>query len=128
LEGKNGRAKLAMSYDQASAIVIEGLRRGTRRHRSIALGVAAQFEFTLREIDVIAEWERVDLVKELPSDAIISHRQVWRPGLRFEDFAGGEVGLETSKTQTKANSTSPYVRCFSRLSQLRETVTGTVLW
>jgi hypothetical protein len=34
-------------------------------------------------------------------DAIISHRQVWRPGLRFEDFAG-ELDLETSKTQTKA--------------------------
>src|SRR6516225_4356526 len=59
-------------------------------------------EFSLRQIDVIAEWERVDLVKELPLDAIISHRQVWRPGLRFEDFAGGELDLETSKTQTKA--------------------------
>jgi hypothetical protein len=94
--------KLAMSYDQASAIVAEGLRRGTRRHRSIALGVAAQFEFTLRQIDVIGEWERIELVKELPSDAIVSHRQVWRPGLRFEDFAGGELDLETSKTQTNA--------------------------
>ena len=59
-------------------------------------------EFSLRQIDVIAEWERVDLVKELPLDAIISHRQVWRPGLRFEDFAGGELDLETLKTQTKA--------------------------
>jgi hypothetical protein len=94
--------KLVMSYDQASAIVIEGLRRGTRRHRSIALGVAIQFEFTLRQIDVIGEWKRVDRVKELPWDAIISYRQVWRAGLRFEDFAGGELDLETSKTQTKA--------------------------
>ena len=27
---------------------------------------------------------------------------MWRPGLRFEDFAGGELDLETSKTQAKA--------------------------
>jgi hypothetical protein len=113
-----------VSYDQASAIVIEGLRRGTRRPRSIALGVAAQFEFTLRQIDVIGEWERVDLVKELPSDAIISHRQVWRPGLRFEDFAGGE----RQRRSLRQYSTSPCIRCFSRLSQLCQTVTGTVLW
>jgi len=26
---------------------------------------------------------------------------MWRPGLRFEDFAGGELDLETSKTQAK---------------------------
>lgn len=94
--------KLAISYEQAAAIVNEGLRRGTRRHRSVALGVAAQFEFTMRQIDVIGEWERVDPVKELAKDAIVSNAQVWRPGLRFEDFAGGELDLETSKTQAKA--------------------------
>jgi hypothetical protein len=65
-----------MSYAQAVAIVLEGLRRGTRRHRSIALGVAAQFEFTLRRIDVIGEWERIDELREVPADAIVSHGQV----------------------------------------------------
>jgi hypothetical protein len=50
--------KSAMTYDQAAAIVAEGLARGTRRHRSIALGVAAQFELTLRQVDVIGEWKR----------------------------------------------------------------------
>jgi hypothetical protein len=94
--------KLAMSHKQAVAIVNEGLRRGTRRHRSVALGVAAQFEFTIRQIDVIGEWERVEPVKELATDAIVSNAQVWRPGLRFEDFAAGELDLETSKTQAKA--------------------------
>jgi hypothetical protein len=33
--------KTAMTYEQAAAIVAEGLARGTRRHRSIVLGVAA---------------------------------------------------------------------------------------
>jgi hypothetical protein len=73
--------KVAMSYAQAAAIVAEGLARRTRRHRSIALGVAAQFEFTLRQIDVIGEWEGLDRVRQLPIGAIVARRQVWRPGL-----------------------------------------------
>jgi hypothetical protein len=55
----------------------------------------------MRQIDVIGEWERADPVKELAIDAIVSNAQMWRPGLRFEDFAGGELDLETSKTQAK---------------------------
>jgi len=52
--------KAGMTYEQAAAIVTEGLRRGTRRQRSVALGVAAQFELTLRHVDVIGYWEKVD--------------------------------------------------------------------
>jgi hypothetical protein len=33
--------KAAIMYEHAAAIIAEGLRRGTRRHRSLALGVAA---------------------------------------------------------------------------------------
>jgi hypothetical protein len=94
--------KLAMSYRQAAAIVAEGLDRGTRRYRSIALGVAAQFEFTLRQIDVIGEWERLDRVKELPPGAVVSHRHVWRSGLRFEQVTEGRLDLTTSKNDTAA--------------------------
>jgi hypothetical protein len=94
--------KVAMSYAQAAAIVAEGLGRRTRRHRSVALGVAAQFEFTLRQIDVIGEWERLDRIKELPVGAIVSHGQVWRPGLQFEQVANGTLDLTTSKNDTAA--------------------------
>jgi hypothetical protein len=94
--------KVAMTYDQAAAIVTEGLSRGTRRHASVALGVAAQFEFTMRQIDVIGEWERINPVREVPPDAIVSHGQVWRPGLRFEDVARGTLNLTTSKNDTNA--------------------------
>ena len=94
--------KIAMSYDHAAAIVTEGLARGTRRHRSVALGVAAQFEFTLRQIDVIGEWEKIDRAQGPAAGAIVSHGQVWRPGLRFEDFADGTLDLTTSKTSTAA--------------------------
>jgi hypothetical protein len=86
----------------AAAIVAERLRRGTRRNRSVALGVAAQFEFTLRQIDVIGEWQSIDRAKELPSGAIVSHGQVWRPGLRFEQILDGRLDLTTFKNDTAA--------------------------
>jgi hypothetical protein len=94
------KKKIAMSYDHAAAIVAEGLSRGTRRHRSAALGVAAQFEFTLRQIDVIGEWEKIS--RRARADAIINRGQAWRPGLRFEDFSTGTLDLTTSKTSTAA--------------------------
>ena len=94
--------KTPMSYEQASAIVTEGLRRGTRRHRSVALGVAAQFEFTLRQIDVIGEWQRLDKLKELAPGAVVRGEQVWRLGLRFEQLAEGTLDLTTSKNETAA--------------------------
>jgi len=93
--------KMAMTYAQAAAVVTQGVKRGTRRHRSVALGVAAQFEFTLRQIDVIGEWERVDTVS-LMQDAIVSRGQVWRPGLTFEAIVGGRLDLTTSKNDTPA--------------------------
>jgi hypothetical protein len=64
--------------------------------------VAAQFEFTLRQIDVIGEWEKLDGVKEVRPSAIISRGQVWHPGLHFEDFAKGTLDLTTSKNDAKA--------------------------
>jgi hypothetical protein len=94
--------KAAMMYEHAAAIVAEGLRRGTRRHRSVALGVAAQFEFTLRQIDVIGEWQKPNRAVAVEPGIITSRGWVWRSGLRFEDFAGGTLDLTTSKTLARA--------------------------
>src|SRR5271154_6435958 len=40
-------------------------------HRSVALGVAAQFEFTLRQIDVIGEFEKISRVQGAQPGAVI---------------------------------------------------------
>jgi hypothetical protein len=45
------KKKVAMTYAQAEAIVRKELEMGTRRGRSVALATAAQFEFTLSQID-----------------------------------------------------------------------------
>jgi hypothetical protein len=55
-------------------IVAEGLQHGTRRHRSVALGAAAQFELTLRPSDVIGEW--VDGTIPLQAGAIVDRGQI----------------------------------------------------
>ncbi len=107
--------KIAMTFEQASAIVDEGLRRGTRRHRSVALGVAAQFEFTLRQIDVIGWWEQPEgaIAKTAIAKTAIGKTaitkpgrgggsKIWRAGLTFEQLAGGTLDLTTSKTTTDA--------------------------
>jgi hypothetical protein len=94
--------KSGMRYEHAAAIVAEGIRRGTRRHRSVALGVAAQFELTLRQADVIGVWEKLGEAEIVESDALVEGGRIWRPGLRFEDFAAGQLDLETLKNAGRA--------------------------
>ena len=78
--------QLPMTYAFAEAIVDEGLNRGERRYRSLALGVAAQFELTIAQIDVIGFWERIDGARSIPDGTIVQGKKAWRPGLRYEDF------------------------------------------
>jgi hypothetical protein len=83
---RNKPERLPMTYAYAEAIVDEGLGRGERRYRSLALGVAAQFELTIAQIDVIGAWERIETARSMPDGSIAQGNEVWRPGLRYEDF------------------------------------------
>lgn len=81
--------RLIMGYAHAEAIVNEGIRRATRRSLSVAIGVAAQFEFTIAQIDVIGWWEKRDRNApplELSNRAIVCDGEIWHPGLCYEDF------------------------------------------
>jgi hypothetical protein len=93
------KPKLPMAYEHAEAIVNLGLAKGEKRWRSVALGVAAQFEFTLRQIDVIGSWEPIRGPRPAPAGMITAGRKWWRPGLRYEDI-GTVLSLPTSKTDT----------------------------
>ncbi|CAN7383538.1 hypothetical protein LJR220_003409 [Bradyrhizobium sp. LjRoot220] len=95
------KKKVAMNYAQAEAIVRTGLARGTRRGRSVALATAAQFEFTVSQIDAIGYWMPA---QHIPVEAgmILRGGKLWRPGLRFEDFAEGLLDLSRLKTGRSA--------------------------
>lgn len=98
--------KVPMLYSHAEAVVTEALRRyhdnpKLLRWRSLALGVAAQFEFTLRQIDVIGEFIPVP-PGPVPTDAIVRHGKLWHKGLRYEAFADGRLNVLTSKNATEA--------------------------
>jgi hypothetical protein len=97
---RNKPAQLHMAYAYAEAIVDEGLKRGTRRHRSLALGVAAQFEFTIAQIDVIGSWERIDHARRMPEGSMVHGRHVWKPGLLYEHFLPSMVlDMQRSKNR-----------------------------
>lgn len=91
------KPKVLMTYEQAEAIVRKGLELGTHRGRSVALAVAAQFEFTMSQIDVIGYWMPLGGIQPVDG-SIIRGGKVWRPGLRFEDFESGILDMARLKT------------------------------
>lgn len=97
-EKKKPKQRQAITFEQASAIVDAGLAKEMVRYRSIAIGIAIQFEFALSQIDVIGSWEKIDRVRGVATGAIISKGRVWSPGLRYEDFADGILDMARSKT------------------------------
>jgi len=93
--------KVVMTYGHAEAIVREGLSRGTVRGRSVALSVAAQFEFTISQIDSIGYWIPAAAIEVRPGD-IVRGGKLWRPGLEYEHFASGILDLARLKTGKSA--------------------------
>lgn len=96
------KKKVAMTFEQASELVDEALRRlkdkpAHLRWRSMALGIAAQFEFNLRQIDVIGEWERIRNKIEIPAGSFVAGGKIWRAGLLFSHLSLGEFGVAMSK-------------------------------
>lgn len=91
------KPKVVMTYGQAEAIVRKGLDLGTHRGRSVALAVAAQFEFTISQIDAIGYWMPARTVAVEPG-MVVRGGKVWRPGLLFEDFESGILDLARLKT------------------------------
>lgn len=95
------KPKVAMNYAQAEAIVRTGLAEGTRRGRSVALATAAQFEFTVSQIDAIGYWIPAQHIAIEPG-MIVRAGKLWRPGLEFEHFESGILDLSRLKTGRSA--------------------------
>jgi hypothetical protein len=90
---------IAMTFEHAQAIVAAGLAKASRRHRSVAIGVAAQFELTLAQVDFIGKWETVKRARDTRPGDIVTGGKIWRPGLRYEDFLHSMI-LDMSRSKT----------------------------
>lgn len=62
--------KQFLEFKHDDAIVREGLKRGTKLFRSIAIGQSFQFEFTLRQTDAIGTWEKLRGPYKMPPGAV----------------------------------------------------------
>lgn len=94
----------AMTYPQAFAFVRTVLDLGNRdvipawRALSMAIGVAAQFELGVRQMDVIGEWRQAVLETE---HAIYDNDgKMWIGSFRWDTVPGWKWRLKTSKNKS----------------------------
>src|SRR5262245_53934626 len=89
---KGGAREQEMTYAQASAFVRKALELGQqdlipmKRARSMAIGVAGQFELALRQKDIIGEWVE----------------DKWSGPFAWENIPAWKVRLKTSKNRAAA--------------------------
>lgn len=85
--------KEALTFKQAKAICDHAASKGLT---SIALAQALQFELTLRQVDVIGQWEKIE---DNDTGGIVDRGQRWRDGLLWSDIdVDGILVKITSKT------------------------------
>jgi hypothetical protein len=101
---KSGAREQEMTYAQATAFVRKALELGKAsvipwdRARSMAIGIAAQFDLLLRQKDIIGEW-----VPSQPdvADAIYDGAgEMWQGRFRWDNLPGWKLRLKTSKTRS----------------------------
>jgi hypothetical protein len=94
------RRKIKLQLQHVQAFIPKAIEKG---RMSLALGTALQFETTLRQRDVIGEWEPITK-GETPSGIVLNGRR-WANGLTWTDLANDlEIFKDTTKTgQTAAH-------------------------
>jgi hypothetical protein len=96
-----GRRRVKLELAHVQAFVAEAIRRG---RISLALGTALQFETTLRQRDVIGEWQPIDDGDEL--SGIVLYNRRTRRNRRWRGLSWAEIkpDLTISKETTKTGA------------------------
>lgn len=107
--------KEALSFAQAVAICETAMKKG---RTSVALAQALQFELTLRQVDVIGQWEKIE--DDDSGSGIVDRGQRWRDGLLWSDIdIDGVLVKTTSKTgKIAAHDTMQYPLLRSIIDQI----------
>lgn len=100
---RGGAREQKMTSVQTIAFVRKVLEQGAagiipaERARSMAIGVAAQFDLLLRQKDVIGEWAPAE---PGVTGAVYSGGEMWTGRFRWENVPGWLLRLKTSKTRS----------------------------
>jgi hypothetical protein len=101
---KSGAREQEMTFAQAAAFVRKALEMGKAgvipwdRARSMAIGVAAQFDLLLRQKDIIGEWTPA---QPGAAGAIYDDGgEMWTGRFRWDNLPGWRLRLKTSKTRS----------------------------
>lgn len=94
------RRRVTLTLEHARAFVAKSVESG---RVSLALATAMQFETTMRQKDVIGEWEPIPSGQA--ASGIVLNGRRWANGLTWADFGANlEIRKDTSKTgQTAAH-------------------------
>lgn len=85
---------VAITFEHAQAICDKALEHGLV---SVALAQALQFELTLRQIDVVGRWEKVEKAK---AGGIVHRGKRWRDGLLWSNIDENGILIKvTSKVE-----------------------------
>lgn len=107
---RGGARSEELTYAQASAFIKTALSFGQKgllpgdRAFYLALGVAAQFELMLRQMDIIGEWAPTKSLRKLPQGmaTLVVDEDTWSGFFTWENVPGWRWRMKTSKSKYRA--------------------------
>jgi hypothetical protein len=111
---KGGARQEELTYQHATAFIRTAFdlsRKGVipaERALMMSIGVAAQFELMLRQMDIIGEWAPIGAKRKLPSGIAtmdlpaINPTEQWAGFFTWEGIAGWRWHMKTSKSKYRA--------------------------
>jgi hypothetical protein len=107
---KGGAREQELSYQQAAAFIKKALELGRKnimpfdRALRMAIGVAAQFELLLRQMDIIGEWAPAHAKRKIPPGIARVDRgaESWIGFFTWEHVAGWRWRMKTSKSKYRS--------------------------
>lgn len=107
---KGGAREQEMTAEHVRAFIDKALEMGAKdllpmeRARSMAIGVAAQFETLLRQKDIIGEWCQKADAPRLPKGATVQQlgREIWWGFFTWESIPAWRWRMKTSKSKYRS--------------------------
>jgi hypothetical protein len=109
---KGGARDQELTYQQCAAFIRAAIDLGKKgvipvdRSLYVAIGVAAQFELMVRQMDIIGEWAPKNANRKLPAgiDVVEMDTESWAGFFTWEKIPGWRWRMKTSKSKYRAGA------------------------